>query len=63
MDGIVRAKVVPTTSLCIEKGKAAWVLYIDVTCINYDGNPMDATLLAVMAALRNSELVCFLWSI
>ncbi|KAG8852346.1 hypothetical protein FRB96_008692 [Tulasnella sp. 330] len=50
------AQVVPTTSLCIETGKAAWVLYIDVTCINYDGNPMDATLLAVMAALRNTCL-------
>ncbi|KAG9015404.1 hypothetical protein FRB94_000008 [Tulasnella sp. JGI-2019a] len=50
------AKVIPTTSLCIEKGKAAWVLYVDVTCINYDGNPMDAILLAVMAALRNTRL-------
>jgi len=52
---LLLANVVPTTSLCIEPGKAAWVLYIDVLCINYDGNIMDATLLSVIGALRNSE--------
>lgn len=39
----------------IKRGKAAWVLYIDVVCINYDGNPLDAIVLAIMAALRHSE--------
>ena len=47
--------MVSTSSLCIEPGKAAWVLYVDATCINYDGNAFDATLLAMVAALRNSE--------
>ena len=42
-------------SLCIAPGKAAWVLYVDATCINYDGNAFDAALLAMVAALRNSE--------
>jgi exosome complex component RRP43 len=46
--------VLPLSSLGIESGRAAWVLYIDVVCINYDGNPLDACLVAVMAALRNS---------
>lgn len=31
-----------------------WVLYVDATCINYDGNAFDATLLAMVAALKNS---------
>ena len=47
--------MVPLESLCVEPGKAAWVLYVDATCINYDGNAFDATLLAMVAALKNSE--------
>ena len=43
-----------TKSLCIQPHKAAWVLYIDATCINYDGNAFDATLLAMVTALKNS---------
>src|SRR6266508_6758408 len=50
----------PLSKLCIEKGKAVWVLYADATCINYDGNVFDATLLAMVAALKNSELFSFL---
>lgn len=42
-------------SLCIEPGKSVWVLYVDAICINYDGNAFDATLLAMVAALRDSK--------
>lgn len=45
---------VPLSSLCIQPGRAAWVLYVDATCINYDGNVFDAALLAMTAALKNS---------
>ena len=48
-----RADVVPLESLCIHPGKAAWVLYVDATCINYDGNAFDAALIAMVAALKN----------
>ena len=44
----------PLDSLVIEPGKAVWVLYVDATCINYDGNVFDAAFLAMIAALRNS---------
>lgn len=47
-------ELVPLSSLCIHPGKAAWVLYVDATCINYDGNVFDAALLAMVAALKNS---------
>ena len=30
------------------------MLYVDATCINYDGNAFDATLIAMVAALKNS---------
>ncbi|KAL7408997.1 ribosomal protein S5 domain 2-type protein [Mrakia frigida] len=53
--------ILPLTSLCIEPGKAAWVLYIDAVCINYDGNAWDACLLAVVAALRNTKLPSARW--
>ncbi|RPD67466.1 ribosomal protein S5 domain 2-like protein [Lentinus tigrinus ALCF2SS1-7] len=53
---LVSSGVVPTSSLCIEPGKAVWVLYVDATCINYDGNAFDATLLAMVAALKNTKL-------
>jgi exosome complex RNA-binding protein Rrp42 (RNase PH superfamily) len=48
------AEVVPLSSLCILPGKAVWVLYVDATCINYNGNAYDATLVAMVAALKNS---------
>jgi exosome complex component RRP43 len=46
---------VDLTSLCIEPGKSVWTLYVDATCINYDGNAFDAALLAMIAALKNGE--------
>ncbi|KAI0758196.1 ribosomal protein S5 domain 2-like protein [Fomes fomentarius] len=55
-DVLVSSGVVSTSSLCIEPGKAVWVLYVDATCINYDGNAFDATLLAMAAALKNTRL-------
>jgi exosome complex RNA-binding protein Rrp42 (RNase PH superfamily) len=51
----VRSRTIPLSSLCICPRKAVWALYIDVVCINYDGNAFDAAVLAVMAALRSSE--------
>ncbi|KAF8076871.1 ribosomal protein S5 domain 2-type protein [Lyophyllum atratum] len=53
---LVASDMLPLTSLCIHPGKAAWVLYVDATCINYDGNVFDATLLAMVAALKNTQL-------
>lgn len=51
--------MLPTASLCIEPHKAAWVLYVDATCINYDGNVFDAALIAMVAALQNSAWPIF----
>lgn len=47
--------LLPRSSLCIEPGAAVWTLYLDVVCINYDGGLLDATVLAAVAALRNSK--------
>ncbi|WWD20524.1 hypothetical protein CI109_105000 [Kwoniella shandongensis] len=55
-DLLVSSRTIPLSSLVIAPGKAAWVIYIDVVCINYDGNAFDAAVLAVMAALKNARL-------
>ncbi|GAW06938.1 ribosomal protein S5 domain 2-type protein [Lentinula edodes] len=48
--------MIPLSSLCIYPGKSAWVLYVDATVINYDGNVFDAALLAMVCALKNVSL-------
>ncbi|KAJ8659502.1 hypothetical protein O0I10_004867 [Lichtheimia ornata] len=48
--------ILPLESLCIESGKAVWVLYADIVCLNYDGNITDASLLALTAALNKLTL-------
>jgi len=53
---LILSNILPTNSLCIQSGKFVWVLYIDATCINYNGNVFDATLLAMVAALKNVRL-------
>ncbi|KAK7060869.1 hypothetical protein VNI00_000602 [Paramarasmius palmivorus] len=50
------SNIVPRSSLCIEPSKSVWTLYVDATCINYDGNAFDAALLAMVSALRNTTL-------
>ncbi|KAF7312291.1 Semialdhyde-dh domain-containing protein [Mycena indigotica] len=52
----VLSGIIPLSSLVIRPGKLVWVLYVDATCINYDGNVFDAALLAMVAALRNTKL-------
>jgi exosome complex component RRP43 len=47
--------MLPLSTLVISSGQVVWCLYIDATCINYDGNAFDAALLAMVAALGNSE--------
>ncbi|KAG8783865.1 hypothetical protein FRC12_019280 [Ceratobasidium sp. 428] len=55
-DILVSTCAIDPTTLCIHPGKSAWVIYIDAVCINYDGNILDATMLAVIAALQNATI-------
>jgi len=56
-----RSNIVPVESLCIQPAKSVWVLYVDAICINFDGNALDAALLAMVAALRNTTLPKARW--
>ena len=42
--------------LCIEPGKAAWVLTADVVCLDHDGNCTDAAMLSLVGALLSTRL-------
>ncbi|CAO3682649.1 unnamed protein product [Umbelopsis vinacea] len=48
--------ILDLSDLCIEEGKAVWSLYADIVCINYDGNILDASFLALICALKDLSL-------
>jgi len=47
--------------LCVEDGKAVWVLYADIVCLNYDGSVFDTALVALCAALKNRTYLFYLF--
>lgn len=53
--------LLPLKSLCIQPGRAVWVIYADIMCINYDGNVTDAALFALVAALKNTRIPKARW--
>mmetsp|Transcript_18471 Transcript_18471/g.24408 ORF Transcript_18471/g.24408 Transcript_18471/m.24408 type:complete len:284 (+) Transcript_18471:34-885(+) len=53
---LLRSKFLNYNDLCIVEGQSAWRLYVDVVCLNLEGNLLDAAVLAVVAALKNTKL-------
>ena len=54
--GIRESKAIDTEKLCIEPGKQVFVVFVDVYVLNHDGNLIDASALAAMAALMNTKM-------
>ncbi len=54
--GIRESHAVDTEKLCIEPGKKVFVVFVDVYVLNHDGNLIDASALAAMAALMNTKM-------
>ncbi|MCW4004562.1 MAG: exosome complex protein Rrp42 [Candidatus Bathyarchaeota archaeon] len=54
--GIRESKAIDSEKLCIEPGKKVFVVFVDVYVLNYDGNLIDASALAAMAALMNTKM-------
>ena len=54
--GIRESKCVDTEKLVIESGKKVFVIFVDVYVLNHDGNLIDASALAAMAALMNTKM-------
>jgi exosome complex component RRP42 len=54
--GIRESKCVDTEKLVIESGKKVFVIFVDVYVLNHDGNLIDASAMAAMAALMNTKM-------
>ncbi len=54
--GIRESDAVDTTELCIEKGEKAWVIFIDIHVLDFDGNLFDAAGIGAMTALLDADI-------
>jgi len=54
--GIRESKAVRSDKLVIEAGKKVFVVFVDVYVLNHDGNLIDASALAAVAALVNTKM-------
>jgi exosome complex component RRP42 len=54
--GIRESKAIAVEDLCIEPGKKVFVIFVDVYVLNHDGNLIDASCLAALAALLNTKM-------
>jgi exosome complex component RRP42 len=54
--GIRESKAVDVKKLCIEKGEKVWMVFVDIQIMNHDGNLIDASGLAAIAALASASI-------
>jgi len=54
--GIRESKAIELEKLCIIPGKKVFVVMVDVYVLNHDGNLIDASALAALAALINTKV-------
>jgi exosome complex component RRP42 len=54
--GIRESKVIKTEELCLIKGRKVLIVFIDVYVLNHDGNLIDASAIAALAALMNTKI-------
>jgi exosome complex component RRP43 len=55
-DILTESKCINESDLCIKEGKLVWTFYIDLICLNNDGNVQDACCLAMISALKCLKL-------
>jgi exosome complex component RRP42 len=54
--GIRESKAIALEELCVEPGKKVFIVFIDVYVLNHDGNLIDASAMAALAALLNTKM-------
>lgn len=54
--GIRESHAIDTGKLVIEPGKKVFVVFVDVYVLNHDGNLIDASAMAAVAALMNTKM-------
>jgi exosome complex component RRP42 len=52
--GIRESGFIDFKKLCVKEGEAVWTIFIDIFPINHDGNLVDASALAAIAALKTA---------
>jgi exosome complex component RRP42 len=57
--GLRESKSINLEKLCLEPGKKVVVVFIDVYVLNHDGNLIDASAIASLAALLNTKMPKF----
>ncbi len=53
---IRESKMIDVKSLCIKEGEEAWIVNIDLHVMDFDGNLIDASNLAAVAALATTQM-------
>ncbi|MFP4118030.1 MAG: exosome complex protein Rrp42 [Candidatus Woesearchaeota archaeon] len=53
--GIRESGAIDTEKLCIESGKSAWTVIVDICTLNNDGNLQDVSAMAALAALHDAK--------
>jgi exosome complex component RRP42 len=59
--GVRESEMIDTSKLCIEPGKKVYMVFADVYPLDYDGNLIDASSLAVAAALLTTKFDEYKW--
>jgi exosome complex component RRP42 len=54
--GIRESKAIDVEKLCVKSGKLVFVVFVDIYVLNYDGNLIDASTMAALAALLNTKM-------
>ena len=54
--GIRESKAIDVEKLCLEPGKKVIIVFIDLYVLNHDGNLIDASAIAALAALLNTKM-------
>jgi exosome complex component RRP42 len=54
--GIRESKAIELEKLCAVPGKKVFIVFVDVYVLNHDGNLIDASAIAALAALLNTKL-------
>ena len=54
--GIRESKTVDVEKLCIEKGEKVWMIFVDITIVNHNGNLIDAAGIGAITALLTARL-------
>lgn len=59
LTSLVPRHCIITSSMNAISFQLVWVLYVDMVCLDYDGNVIDACMIAMIAALKNCKYHCF----